>query len=77
MRTPVTLGLFGAGLAVVFTAATAVGAAVGPVGPARPAEHGTGQVASTADPAAEHGGGHSPEQPARTLGSSTDGEEEP
>ena len=33
---PVTLALFAAGLALVFGAATAVGAAVGPVGPAAP-----------------------------------------
>ena len=36
MSAPVTLGLFAAGLAVVFGASTAVGAAVGPVGPVGP-----------------------------------------
>ena len=39
MSTPVTLGLYAAGLALVFGAATAVGAAVGPVGTPTPDEH--------------------------------------
>ena len=39
MRPALTLGLFAAGLAVVFGVSTAVGAAVGPVGPAAPAPH--------------------------------------
>ena len=51
MRAPLTLGLFAAGLAVVFGVSTAVGAAVGPVGPAAPAPH------STSAPDV-HGGDH-------------------
>ena len=38
MKPPLTLALFAAGLAVVFGASAAVGAAVGPVGPAAPVE---------------------------------------
>ena len=39
MSTPVTLGLFAAGLALVFGAANVVGAAVGPIGGSAPAGH--------------------------------------
>ena len=51
MSTSVTLALFAAGLAVVFGASVALGAAVGPVGPAAPQP-------GVQAPSAEHGPAH-------------------
>ncbi len=54
MSTPVTLGLFAAGLALVFGTAHAVGAAVGPIGGS------AGHSGTTAPAPAGHAGAPTP-----------------